>query len=409
MSYSLPRLVVVGLLGAAACSSQDGPSGPGSATPSRAFGIWQPGSHDTCTQEQHDAYAVVGPDGKAYPTWHPPTGPGGCSFGHEHGRDPRGSDLYEAGEGVAFGYANEVLALADPANPRDEDHVGHKIEWENDLALPVAEGGAPAVCDVLFKLHQGTHSRDALTNNLHELVYRLRCEDGAELRITMLAAIGYPGQFARACTQTNYVNVGPPTPANSPIGYGARYIPDRTCVEQHMLVAPGANSNYGSALNESWNTFIAVDRADGNVLAFFNPWFQVELPSRFHDPAHPSALGRPIDVCYEELEAGRRASGGACAASTGDGAIRDVPFDDPRSVFKGVARSIELNVTRITNAAGPAVWYTDAFGHRASREPFPGSIRQRIASVNRELGLDFVGPSIGRGREYDGAGVRAPN
>ena len=64
---------------------------PANATPSRAFGIWNPGPNDTCTKEQHDAYSVVGPDGKLYPTWHPPTGPGGCTFGHEHGRDPHGS------------------------------------------------------------------------------------------------------------------------------------------------------------------------------------------------------------------------------------------------------------------------------------------------------------------------------
>ena len=108
---------------------------PADATPARAFSIWNPGAGESCTKEQHDAYAVVGPDGKLYPTWHPPTGPGGCSFGHEHGRDPRGSDLYDDAGGMPFGVANEALAVSDPANPRDEDHVGHKVEWENDMDL----------------------------------------------------------------------------------------------------------------------------------------------------------------------------------------------------------------------------------------------------------------------------------
>ena len=39
-------------------------------------------------------------------------------------------------------------------------------------------------CDVLTKLHQGTHSKDAFTNNLHELAYHIRCTDGTELHIT---------------------------------------------------------------------------------------------------------------------------------------------------------------------------------------------------------------------------------
>jgi len=30
-------------------------------------------------------------------------------------------------------------------------------------------------CDSLLKFHQGTRSPDALTNNLHELVYNIRC------------------------------------------------------------------------------------------------------------------------------------------------------------------------------------------------------------------------------------------
>lgn len=401
------RLAILAALGAAGCSGDDGMVNPGGATPSRAFGRWQPGSYDTCTEEQHDAYAVIGPDGKAYPTWHPPTGPGGCTFGHEHGRDPSGSELYSGAGGLPFGYANEMLALADPAHPRDEDHVGHKVEWENDVAMPLENGGF-AVCDVLIKLHQGSHSKDAFTNNLHELVYHARCDGGGELHVTMLAAIGYPGQFARACTQTNYIDVGPPTPANSPVGYGARYIPDRTCVDAHMLVAEGEHSNYGSALDESWNTFLSVLASDGRTLAFFNPWFVVHLPSRFYDAAQPDGVGRPLAVCYETGD-GRRASGGACEQSTAGGTLTALAYDDPRSLFNGTARSIRLNVLRFGNAGGPEVWHTDPFGSRGRREPFPGSIEQRIAPINRELGLDFVGPVIGGARVYAGAGVRAPN
>jgi hypothetical protein len=402
-------LVVLAL---AACASQDGLIGPGGVLPSRAFGTWRPGTQDTCTREQHDAYAVIGPDGKAYPTWHPPTGPGGCSFGHEHGRDPAGSDLSADLGGLPFGYASEMLAVADPANPRDEDHVGHKVEWENDLELVLSGGGASSattVCDVLLKLHQGTHSKDAFTNNLHELVYHLRCEEGTELHVTLLVVIGRPGEFERSCAPTQRVAVGPPTPANSPAGFGVRRIPDRTCVERYMLVPPGEQSDYASALHESWQVYNSLERADGQTLAFFNPYFQVRLPSRFYDPGAVAAVGRPIDVCYEVTPSGERADGGPCALSTGSGSVAGLAFDDPRSRFNGTSRLVDINAVRISNLGGPRVWYTDALGGRASPTAFRGSIRQVIASVDRYIGVDIGGPSIGGGREYDGPGVRAPN
>ena len=406
------RLAVLGLLGIAACSYRDGLLDPGSTVPSRAFSTWKPGSHDTCTQEQHDAYAVLGPDGKAYPTWHPPTGPGGCSFGHEHGRDPRGSDLYSDIGGLPFGHANEMLAISDPAHPRDEDHVGHKVEWENDLQLSFTGAGvtaATAVCDVLIKLHQGTHSPDAFTNNLHELVYHLRCEDGTEMHVTLLVAIGKPGQFARSCSPAEIVSAGPPTPANSPAGFGVRLIPDRTCIERHMLAPPGEPSDYAAALQESWHTYSSVDRADGHSLAHFNPYFQVRLPSRFHDPALVPGVGRPIDVCYEVTPSGGRASGGPCEASTRNGTVPNVEFDDPRSQFNGTGRFVDINAIRIENAGGSGIWYTDALGRQGRTTPFPGSIRQVISPVDRYIGVDLGGPSIGGDRQYADPGVRSPN
>ena len=399
-------------LALAACATEDGLIEPGAAPPSRASGVWQPGEHDTCTREQHDAYAVIGPDGKAYPTWHPPTGPGGCSFGHEHGRDPHGSDLYADVDGLPFGYASEMRALADPANPRDEDHVGHKVEWENDVQLSLSGQGttsATTVCDVLLKLHQGTHSKDAFTNNLHELIYHLRCEDGTEMHVTLLVAIGRPGEFERSCAPTERVMVGPPTPANSPAALGARLIPDRGCVERYLLVLPGERSDYASALHESWHLYNSVQEPDGHALAFFNPYFQVRLPSRFYDRDVAGSLGRPMDTCYEVTPSGEHAAGGPCEESTGAGSVPGVAFDDPRSPFNGTSRIVDINAVKISNPGGPTVWYTDALGGRASPTPFRGSIRQIIASVDRYIGVDIGGPSIGGTRDYGGLGVRAPN
>jgi hypothetical protein len=404
-------VLAIGLAAGVACSS-DHAIDPANATPSRAFGLWNPGPHDTCTKEQHDAYSVVGADGKLYPTWHPPTGPGGCTFGHEHGRDPRGSQLYGASGGLPFGLANEALAVSDPADPRDEDHFGHKVEWENDVQIQFSGPGSAIFtmkCDVLTKLHQGTHSKDAFTNNLHELVYHIKCSDGTEMHVTLLSAIGTPGEFVRSCDHSVHITAGAPTPVNSPDGGGFRAIPDRTCVEQFMLVPPGQSSNYFSALHETWETSNSIRREDGHTLAFFNPYFQVDLPSRFHDPALAPGVGRPIDACYEVTADGRHASGGPCARSTDDGQTTGIAFDDPRSEFNGAGHFADINSNEIDNEDGPEDWYTDAFGRHGRTEPFPGSIHQRIARKTTSVGTGANGPTIGDDRDYSAAGVRAPN
>src|SRR5690349_1676057 len=81
----------------------------------QSFSIWAPSSNDNCSKEIHDSYSTLGPDHKLYPTWHPPVDPKtGCKFGHEHGRDPSGSNLYSEVGPIPFGYANEQLDTWDP-------------------------------------------------------------------------------------------------------------------------------------------------------------------------------------------------------------------------------------------------------------------------------------------------------
>ena len=105
---------------------------------SHALGLWAPGAADTCPASLHDTFAVVGPDGKRYPTWHPPrvTDPATgelCTFGHEHGRNPENSDLSSwiadrlaapgarHRAGIPFGMANEALDAYAQANPGTPD------------------------------------------------------------------------------------------------------------------------------------------------------------------------------------------------------------------------------------------------------------------------------------------------
>lgn len=395
---------------AGACSDSPSFSGPGTGTPSVAMSRWTPGDGDTCTTDDHDQYAAVGPDGKLYPTWHPPTGPGGCSFGHEHGRDPSGSSLYGDAGPILFGYANEQLDIYDPAAPRHEDHVGHKIEWEDDVEMRfdgVAGELLEARCDVLAKMHQGSHSKDAFTNNVHELVYHARCSDGSRFGVTLLTAIGEGGEFVQRCSD-EHIDVGVPSPPTSPDGGGKRRIPDRSCVEQFLLVPESERSNYSQALRESWQLSESVRTVDGRRLLSFGPYFNVHMPSRFHDPARADLTGRPIDVCYEIEANGDRVVGGACEEATGDGAITDLTFDDPRSPFRGVSRDMDVNHIRQRNEAGPETWYTDPYGKNGQTEPFPGSIRQYIKSMDNGE-LTGSGVPIGRNRDYGGPGVHAPN
>ena len=415
MTNRMVRFTVSGmpLVLLCACAGSDGvsPDVEPTGEQSVAMRTWVPGAGDTCPVEVHNQYATTGPDGKTYPTWHPPTDPGtGCNFGHEHGRDPRGSDLYDLVGDIPFAYANEQLDVWDPTGKRHEDHVGHKVEWENNLHFTAGDGLGSffeITCDVLVKLHQGTHSKDAFTNNMHELVYHIACSDDTEMHVTLMATIGRPGEFIRACDGTR-ITVGTATPANSPAGGGQRKIPDRECILRHFLVSPGSNSNFSSALHESWETSSAVRRSDGHTLASFDPYFQVFLPSRYHDPAATNITGRPIDACYEQEANGDRASGTLCAQSIGDGSV-PVRFDDPRSEFNGIRRRVDINSNRVNNLAGPNVWYTDPFGRNGRIEPFPGSVRQWIARVNNERGFNLSGPTIGSEREYGGPGTHAPN
>ncbi len=383
---------------------------PNGAQASVAYLAWKPGPNDTCPIAVHQKYSTVGPDGKLYPTWHPPVDPEtGCTFGHEHGRDPHGSNLFGKVGDLPLGYANEQLDTWDPSGRRHEDHFGHKYEWENDVSMRVASaGGVLSVkCDIMYKLHQGTHSKDAFTNNLHEVVYHASCTDGTEVHMTIMAAIGTPGEFTRTCDGA-HIQVGTATPANSPHGGGQRVIPDMTCVQRHLLVPSGSVSDDRAALHESWQQSLVLRTPEGKVLASMNPYFQVFQPSRFYDPAKSDITGRPIDMCYFVEANGDQARGGACGAATQNGSLTGIVYDDPRSPFNGVRRVFDMNSLNVENADGPTVWYTDPFGGHAKTSPFPGSIRQFLARIDN-TGLDLSGPGIGSNRNYGGVGVHPPN
>lgn len=402
------RLVVVVVWAGASCDPADATAPlfeePEAVGDAMALGLWAPSGPDTCSAEIHDSYYVVGPDGLRYPTWHPAVDPGtGCTFGHEHGRDPSGSDLFAEVGPIPFGYANEHLERSGFGAHRHEDHVGHKIEWENDMPMRIADSGTATLdvrCDVLTKLHQGTHSPDAFTNNLHEVVYHVRCTDGTGFSATLLTPIGTPGELVASCDRDRRITAGTAVPPISPNGGGKRAVPDAACVGTHVLRSDGERPRFDSALKESWEISASLRRENGRTLASFNPYYQVIDPSRYYDAALERALGRPIDLCYEPDVVGRDRCEGLPAEV--------VSWDDPRSPFKGVRRFVDVNANNVRNADGPEIWYTDPLGRNGRTEPFAGSIRQWVA-VHDNSGLDLHGAVMGRNRDYDAPGVRAPN
>ncbi len=404
-------------------SATTSPTGSsGGVNLSMAMGLWSPNTkYDTCSKAVHDSYFVTGPDGKRYPTWHPPVdAKTGCSFGHEHGRDPKGSNLMtlinQTYGGIPFGFANEALDAYNPSLMRHEDHVGHKIEWENNVRMDksVTNGGSDRAptdiyCDFLMKVHQGTHSKDAFVNNLHEIEYFAQCTDGTKIASIKMASFGKAGEFDGGTVaggqQIIKVPNATPVPPNT-YSKGDRLIPTINKVNEYILVPDGKFSLFSNGLYEDWISANYLTTSDGRQLAYFDPHFAVFKPSRFYDPSQPDNLRRSIDVCYMKESNGDRARGGECDEVTDyrDGstiaASERIPFDDPRSPFNGVTREFYFNQTDLQNSGGPTTWYTDPFGGNAKSAPFTGSIKQYLASVTSNRGFAFESQAIGKTRDY---------
>lgn len=363
-----------------------------------AYGIYTPTGPNACTKAQHDGW-FVDVEGKRYPTWHPPVDASGCFYGHEHGKDPSGSDLKDM-RPLAFGYANEKLSELGGLI-RHEDHVGHKVEWGNDV--PFTGTGLARTCDVFVKLHQGSHGHDAFVNNLHEMDYRLRCSDGHFASVVELVNIGPWGKMLEPCSTNTITTASGIPPDGLPSGFGgSRNIATRKCVEQ-SIAGQRAWVNYGSVLTENWAVDPSVYLAGGQRLAMFATYAFVSLPARYYDSTRVNRLARTLDICYEVENSRDGRNMGPCLDARRAGVTQ---WDDPASPFNGASRSIRWNQPSITNGSGLTVIYTDPFGKQGRATVAPGFIRQEL-SLGSNDGLRVTGPGIGG--NYDAPGVRAQN
>lgn len=397
---------------------------------------WTPTPQDTCSAELHRSFSVVGPDAKLYPTWHPPTtvDPATgrtCTFGHEHGDDPATSDLYiwvtdhlgagaAHGRGIPFGYVSEALDTYGPAHgtaTRHEDNVGHKVVVANDVRIVSAAprgyvrdaAGQPITCDVLMKVHQGSHSGDALANNAHELLYAARCSDGTEVISSTMTRFGAANEFHRSCDGTRVATAGSPLP-DGPAGQ--RLIPDRTCIDRDVLVPAGRASSIW-ALYEVWRSANDLTRPDGTVLASFDPWFGVRNPARAHAGGVNVLICDLVDVPGSVDPAdGGTARGYPFDEVTAHEAATGQPLGrtDPASPFDGAQRDFYLQTTRVTNTGGPTTWYTDPYGGGAVTTAAPGLVRQHLSSTSNATWPALERRSFDLQRDHGaGNGVHAPN
>ncbi|ROT32657.1 cellulose-binding domain-containing protein [Micromonospora sp. HM5-17] len=377
-----------------------------------------------CSVEVHARYWTYGPDGKVYPTWHPTRDPSGCTFGHEHGDDPRTSDLYSSVGWPAFGYTSEVMLENMPeASHRHEDHVGHKvlavnnsnvIQGDNGTSFFPPQGPVIATCDVLLKFHQGTHSPDAFTNNVHELLFNQRCTQTngqvIEARYNAMIPLGRAGGFSPSeCPGFGgqFITVGPPVPADSPSETRSlgRLITEPGCIQairegrtHYDPLYPNPVPFTVSDMDDFWFSDVQVT---GSGLSFhLAPLFYVVNPSRYYDPSKPNNLGRIVDLCYTDLRGGSYCDEARrITQQTG----QQLAWDDPRSPFKGTLREFRPGTFSVRNS-GPTTVYTDVYGRNVSTSPFPGSIQQYF-SGNQSSEMYVRGST----KDYAATGVHAPN
>lgn len=460
-------------------SNPSTPSAPsGSNRPaSAALGQWVPNTkYDTCTQAFHDSFVAVGPDGKRYPTWHAPTAVDPatgreCSFGHEHGRDPRGSALYEFVRehfafdenrngvidpaerdlsGIPFGYVAEQLiafnaANGTPGSNRLEDHVGYKIAWENSVRRDRLINGQVQTldlfCDALAVVHQESHSAESLASNLHQLTYAIDCNRGADaarypvkLLANVMATFGDPASLVANIPGIGFSTIafGVAQPSDSPAGGNelGRIVPTIDNVRNDIFVPNGQTSNFSIGLVETWLSGVSLFKPGGLELAAFDPQFTVYSPSRYFDPAAFNGIARSIDLCYTGVDAGgqfvddparagsitRQARGVECSSSAPSGPATArasrVAFDDPRSPFNGCRREVTIAASTVRNSGGATIWYTNPYGGAAQTAAFAGGVKQYVSAAdNTSQGIALAPKTFGGDLSFcaPGSGVHAPN
>lgn len=404
-------------------------------------GGYAPGPGE-CSIATHDRYWVRARDGRVYRTWHPPAAidvesgeP--CNFGHEHGDDPRTSPLYHWAGGVPFGIVNRVAGLAGLA--RHEDHFGHKVVvqnmWEAALGNPPGPDDEPVRpagfhCYWLSKVHQGTHSGDALGNNMHEYQNSVICDDGfarqpdadrplntgsmhhTENSVKTLTFWGQPSWF-KACQGLDREDV---------VGGGGVEPPDSADTNREIkcaregegwtfkdfpmeIAGPNGYPDFAprsAGIDELWKPWMLLVDRDGHTMFTSSAYYVVRNPIRLFNDGSLVAQrdvdgDGSVDNWIPTLEAclgfdeGERFGQCATLPEFPDSVPRTEWWRLPISPFRGTVRVIHPKTVFVGNRTERTEFCTDHLGQETSDDPAPdeggfptcpdGQIYQRLAAT----------------------------
>jgi hypothetical protein len=263
------------------------------------------------------------------------------------------------------------------------------------------------VCTHLHKFHQGTHSGDAILNNLHEVIFHSECDSvnvnninapayypNNTVLLTGMMAFGKPGEYKRFCFADRSTKVCPdgknangtcrlddPLLSKMPNAINSnslgRNMVDRYCLENWPQLNPG-NNYFGPY--ELWEGDLRIQKADGDMLAEHGRQWDVLDPIRFVDPKSPTGFSYNADQCAPGGAFDKIQYIGGCNSRT-----QNTPWDSPQSGFKGLKRTTYFGRNRVSNPGNNQIWWTDPLGGNAVTTQFSSGLKQRISTVEADI------------------------
>lgn len=307
-----------------ACDTSQPPPPPPGTKP--IWGVFNPETLGTCSQNVHDSYVVDVGKTHVFRTWHPRVDPSGCTYAHEHGDNPQRGDLHAdiRAEQVAFG-------LIGWTHGHEEPHEGFKVF----VAVPGDVNDENRRNRVFSRsvFHMGTGGAARFTTRFHS----------ADIRVI------HPEFNLKAFTKLMMDTGGANTVCDP-------RVPAPTKDVMRLPSPCKLNSTY-----EIWTTHQDVRDAGGTprYRAFATP--AVFDPITVFDQANPTATVYVWDTRVN--------------------AILNFPNND-RTGYRGCNRESYAQPGYWNNAQGPATEYwTDAMGQpRAATAP--DALRQEISRSN---------------------------
>jgi len=103
-------------------------------------------------------------------------------------------------------------------------------------------------------------------------------------------------------------------------------------------------------------------------------------PIRFVDPKSPTGYSYNSENCAKGgAYDGIQYVGGCNSRDT------NIPWDSPRSGFRGLHRTAYFGRNRVSNPGGAQVWWTDPLGGNAVTTAFSSGLKQKISPVEADI------------------------